>query len=261
VKVVALNSSPNRDKGGTGRILAPFLRGMADAGAEVTLYHLDRQKIRPCRGCLDCWFRTPGRCRIHDDMDELLPEVAASDVLVVATPLYVDGMNAVMKGCLDRCIPLLEPYFVVVDGHCRHDRRPEYRPGKVVLVSVSGFTELDNFDPLVAHVRAACLNMRREYAGALLRPIASSLDEIRAAGVKVDEVFAALREAGMKLVLEGAIPDEVQRAVSRELLPRDSYVKAVNYQFRQALGRQPEAGPRREERHRHAPGCDHEHDA
>jgi multimeric flavodoxin WrbA len=237
VKVLALNASPNRAKGGTGRMLAPFLRGMADAGADVTLYHLYGQKVKPCRGCFDCWFRTPGRCRIRDDMDEILPEVAGSDVLVLATPLYVDGMSGVMKTFLDRCIPLLEPFFVVVDNHCRHGRRPEYRDGKVVLVSVSGFTELDNFDPLVAHVRAACLNLRREYAGALLRPIANSLDEVRAAGVKVDDIFAALREAGVKLVNEGAIPDELQRTVSRELLPRDSYVRAVNHQFRQALQR------------------------
>jgi multimeric flavodoxin WrbA len=235
MKVIALNSSPNRDKGGTGRILSPFLRGMADAGAEVTLYHLDQQKIKPCRGCLGCWFRTPGRCRQRDDMDEILPEVAASDALVLATPLYVDGMSGVMKTFLDRCIPLLEPFFVVVDNHCRHDRRPEYREGKVVLVSVAGFTELDNFDPLVAHVRAACLNLRREYAGALLRPIANSIDEIREAGVSIADVIAACWQAGVELVRDGAMKPETLARVSRELLPRGSYIKAINLHFRQVL--------------------------
>lgn len=237
MKVVAFNSSPHREKGGTGRILAPFLKGMADAGAEVTLFHLDRQKIRPCRGCLDCWFRTPGRCRMDDDMAGLLPEVAASDVLVLATPLYVDGMNGVMKTFLDRCLPLLQPFFVITGGHCRHERRPEFRGGSVALVSASGFTEIDNFDPLVAHVQAVCRNLGRDYAGALLRPIANSLDELHAAGIAVADIFAALREAGVRLVREGQVPEELRQAVGRELLPRDAYLRAVNLRFRQALRR------------------------
>ena len=38
MKVIAINSSPNMDKGNTAAILNPFLDGMKEAGAEVELY-------------------------------------------------------------------------------------------------------------------------------------------------------------------------------------------------------------------------------
>lgn len=234
-RVLAFNSSPHAPEGATAMVLGPFLDGMRQAGAEVELLFPHRMDVRPCLGCLYCWTRTPGRCVQQDDMAGVLGKLAESDVVVYATPLYVDGMNAQMKVVLDRSIPLLLPFFVERDGHCRHDRREGYRDGKVVLVSVSGFTETDNFDPLVAHVRAASANMRREYAGALLRPIANSLPELAQAGIDVSDVYAAAREAGQQLVAHGRMDDTTLARVSRELIPRDRYIQAVNVHFRRAM--------------------------
>lgn len=237
MKAFALNSSPHRKSGGTGRILVPFLDGMRTAGAEVEQVEVHGLDIRPCLGCLNCWVRTPGRCVQQDDMARLLPKIAVADALVLATPLYVDGMNAAMKAVLDRSIPLLDPYFVVAEDHCRHDRVDWFRPGSLVLVSVCGFTEMDNFDPLVAHVQAVSRNLRREYAGAVLRPYANSLPELQRAGADVEDVYAGARAAGEELVRDGAIRTESLARISRELLGREQYVQAVNHHFRQAIGR------------------------
>ncbi len=237
LKVIAFNSSPKMEGGATSVVLKPLLDGMEAAGADVELVYLQRLDIRPCLGCFACWLKTPGVCSQDDQMAGLLQRIAQSDIVVYATPLYVDGMNAQMKTLLDRSIPLLKPFFVVHDDHCRHDRREGYRDGKVVLVSVSGFTELDNFDPLVAHVRAACRNMRREFAGALLRPYANSLSELAQGGIDVADVYAAAREAGEQLVREGAMSADVQARVSRDLVPRDKYVRAANLQFQRTLRR------------------------
>jgi multimeric flavodoxin WrbA len=210
---------------------------MKKAGAEVKLFYLHRLDIRPCLGCLACWLKTPGSCAQQDDMAGILPRIADSDIAVYATPLFVDGMNATMKNLLDRSIPLLQPWFVLADSHCRHDRIEGYKDGKVVLVSVCGFTEIDNFDPLVGHMKAACRNMRREFAGALLRPYADSLPELAKAGIGVDDVYAAAREAGTQLVQTGRMNKDTLVRVSRELMPRDRYIQAVNIHFCQAIRR------------------------
>ncbi len=210
---------------------------MREAGAEVELVHLHGMDIGPCLGCLSCWLKTPGRCVQQDDAAGVLDRLARSDITVCATPLYFDGMNAAMKGLLDRSVSLLQPFFVLHDGHCRHDPLPGYRPGRVVLVSVSGFTELDNFDPLLVHIRAMCRNMRSEFAGALLRPYANSLPGLAESGVDVEDVYAACREAGRQLVQEGGMDQAVLARVSRELVPRERYIKAVNVHFRRELGR------------------------
>jgi len=237
VKALALNSSPNKDRGGTGLMLNALLDGLREAGASVELQHIYGLTVRPCLACFDCWLKTPGTCRQRDEMQALYPKIAACDVLVFATPLYADGMNAPMKALVERCLPLLEPFFEIRDGHCQHPVRSWVRPGKVVLVAACGFTELDNFEPLLAHVRALSRNLRREFAGALLRPYAAALPDLERMGVEVADIYEAARRAGRELVEHGAIRSETAAAVSRELVRREVYVRMVNARFRRMLGK------------------------
>lgn len=241
MKVLALNSSPHKADGGTGLILGHFVEGARASGGEVDIVHLHGLAIEPCLGCLKCWTGTPGCCIQRDAMDELLPRIAAADALVYATPLYVDGMNGTMKTLLDRSIPLIEPWFEVRNDHCRHPRRPNYKVRKIALVSASGFTELDNFDALVTHVKAACLNMGCDFAGAILRPYAASLPEIGRLGVPVADVYAACAAAGAELVRDGAVSAQTMARIGRDLVPRSLYIQAVNQHFRAELGRRKNA--------------------
>ena len=235
MKILALNSSPHKAEGGTGLILGRFIEGARAAGAEVELVNLHGLDIKPCLGCLKCWTRTPGCCVQHDAMDELLPRIAAADALVYATPLYVDGMSGTMKTLLDRSIPLIEPWFEIRDDHCRHPRRPSYNVRKVVLVSASGFTELDNFDALVTHVKAACRNMGCDFAGAVIRPYASSLPEIGKLGVAVAGVYSACADAGAEFVRDGAISTATEARIAKDLVPRSLYIQAVNQHFKREI--------------------------
>jgi hypothetical protein len=41
-KVVAINGSPDMEKGNTAKILTPFLEGMEEAGASVELFYAKR---------------------------------------------------------------------------------------------------------------------------------------------------------------------------------------------------------------------------
>ncbi len=235
MKVLAFNSSPRMEKGNTALIVAPFLEGMKQSGAEVEVFYTRRLKINPCLGCFDCWLKTPGECAQKDDMRMLLPKMGECDVLVLATPLYVDGMSGPMKNLLDRMIPGAQPFIELRDGHCRHPGRGEYAPRKVALVSNCGFWEKDNFDALVAHVQAVCRNAGMEFAGALLRPHGPALQPMMDAGAPLDDVFEAAREAGRQLVRDGAMSAETLATVSRELLPRETYLQFANDYFNQVL--------------------------
>ena len=135
------------DNGNTALILGPFLEGVQKAGAEVELFYTKKMKINPCQGDLNCWLKTPGKCIHKDDMLMLIPKIAEADILVLATPVYVDGVAGPMKNLLDRIVPLAQPFFELRDGHCRHPARDVNKDGKLVLVSNCGFWEMDNFDP------------------------------------------------------------------------------------------------------------------
>ena len=234
MNVLAINGSPHMGRGNTALLLDPFLEGMREAGAEVELFYTKKLDIKPCQGEFHCWAKTPGECFQQDDMQMLLPKLAGADILVLATPVYVDGMVGPMKNLLDRGIPLLDPLFELRDGHCRHPRREGISNRQVVLVSNCGLWELDNFDPLLVHMRAMCKNMGSEFAGALLRPHGPALSRMLEMGRPVDDVLASAKEAGRQLVQDGSMASGTLDAVSRELLPLEDYVQAINQGFQAA---------------------------
>jgi len=236
MKVLAFNSSPSMNKGNTALILNPFLDGMKGAGAEVELFYTKKLKINPCQGCYNCWIKTPGVCSQKDDMQMLLPKLGEADVWVLATPLYVFGMNGPMKNLLDRIIPSAQPFFELRDGHCGHPARDGYKRGKVVLVSNCGFLEMDNFDALLVHIKALCKNMGREFADALLRPNGPSMKPMMEAGLILDDIFEAAREAGRQLVEDGEMSAKTLSIVSRELIsPPEKAIHVINKYWRQQM--------------------------
>lgn len=235
MKVLAINSSPSMDKGNTAVILNPFLDGMKEAGADVELFYTKKLNINPCQGEFNCWLKTPGECFQKDDMEIVRPKIFDADVCVLATPLYVDGMTGPMKNLIDRIIPGAQPFFELRNDHIRHPGRGEDKQRKMVLVSNCGFWELDNFDALVVHVTAICKNVNREFAGALLRPHGPALSRMIQMGAPVQDVLTAATEAGRQLVQDGRMSPDTLSTVSRELLPRDTYIQMVNQRFQQAL--------------------------
>jgi multimeric flavodoxin WrbA len=220
------------DKGNTAAILAPFLDGMREAGAEVQVYYTKKLNIEPCQGEFDCWLKTPGKCFQHDDMEVLLPRLAEADIHIFATPLYTDGVSGPLKNLWDRMIPLAYPFFELRDGHCRLPHRQGDVTSKVVLVSNCGFWELDNFEPLLAHMQARCRNNRQEFAGALLRPHGPALKPMADSGAPVNDVFEAARAVGRQLIQEGKMSSQTLATVSRPLMPLDMYVQSVNQEYR-----------------------------
>jgi len=234
-KVLAFNSSPNMDKGNTALILTPFLEGMREAGAEVELLYTKKLKINPCQGEFNCWLKTPGKCFQKDDMQMLHPKLRQADIWVFATPVYVDGVSGPMKNLLDRLIPLVQPFVELRDDHYRHPLREDAKHGKVVLVSNCGFWEMDNFDPMLVHMKAACKNMSREFAGALLRPHGGGLRPMKEMSAPLDDIFEAAKEAGRQLVRDGEMSAETLATVSRELMPREMYLQTLNEFFQQTL--------------------------
>lgn len=235
MKVLAINSSPHRDKGNTALILNPFLKGMKEAGAEVEIFYANDLKINPCKGDFSCWIRTPGRCIHDDDMTWLLPKVTQADITVWASPIYCDGVTGTIKNLMERLLPMALPYFEIRDGHIRHPGRDGVKLGKIVLVSNCGFWERDNFDPLLAHFDAYSRNVGAQFAGALLRPHGPALAQMIQMGAPVKDVLEAAREAGSQLVRDGRMSLETLDTISRDLLPRETYIQMVNGYFREEL--------------------------
>ena len=145
---------------------------------------------------------TPGKCIIEDDMQHLLLSVSQSDLLVLATPVYLDGMTGLLKNFVDRLLPLLELRMITRDGRTRHPIREGVKQGKIALLATCGYPELETFDPLITHVKAICANLGRDYIGDIL----VSRFSLKNAS-NWDIALSLVEQAGIQLANEGSISD------------------------------------------------------
>ena len=231
MKVLIINGSPKKERGTTAGLLKHFVEGIEEAGASVETIYSKGYDLGDCRGCFNCWSSTPGKCIQDDEMKEILVKIADADLLVLATPVFVDGMTGSLKTLLDRTIPLLHGAFELRDDHCRHALREHVKAGKIALFSVCGFTEMDNFDPLITHVEAISKNMSREYVGALLRPYAWIIDTAMKQGAPLSHILDNVRKAGHELIKDGRMNEETLAIVASEILPRDEVVNILKQSY------------------------------
>ena len=69
--------------------------------------------------------------------------------------------------------------------------------------------------------------MSREYAGAVLRPIAWAMSGAKEQGVELDDIYDAVKEAGRELISNGSMKKETLTTIAREYMPRDIAVQLM----------------------------------
>ncbi len=232
MKVLAFNGSPRAEKGVTDLLLQQFLAGAEDAGAETETVYLSRKKIHYCKGCLNCWLVHPGRCVQKDDMAEILDKWKEAEMIVYASPVYVDGFTAQMKTMMDRFVAVGQPFIMKRDGHSRHPGNEKYRRkarAKTVLISTCGFGEADNFDAIVFHMKAITRNMFCEHLGDLIRPMGPVLQLLgERDSEKTRPVLEAFRQAGYEAVSKNEISEELRKRAASPIISMDEFIEMVN---------------------------------
>ena len=89
---------------------------------------LERDTLAFCRGCFDCWVKTPGECIMRDGIVEINRACMTSDVVVYLCPIVFGQFSANMKYAIDRWLPNMLPFFITrKDGSTMHSPRyPDY---------------------------------------------------------------------------------------------------------------------------------------
>ncbi len=237
MKVFAVNGSPTpRETSTTELVLSRLLAGAREAGAEVSSVTLSGKHILPC-DCghrFACWVETPGRCKYHeeDEVAAILRSIAAADLVVFATPLYVENMTGQLKTLLDRTLPLVEPYIELVDGLSRHPLRGSKHGKLFAAVLTCGHHECSHFDALAQTFRQVARNLRGRHVATILRPHAMVLREPTRAGDTYGVVMAALQQAGRQLVLGRRVDEETIEQIRAPLMPRGVFVEQTNERWR-----------------------------
>ncbi len=227
MEITILNGSPRGPKSVTGRLLTGLSKGLSEGGATVHEFQVSNMKIAPCVACLSCMHRKPGECAIKDDMEEIYSRLKSSDILVLGTPVYVDNMSAQLKAVIDRCISCLQP-FLTRDGSNRIRHPFTWRmPSRLILVSTSGFPEVETFGPLITTFRAQAANFGSTAMAEICVPgsIALQMEPAR-----LDDRLALIEKMGNTLATTGTIGNELLDKVNQPLLTVDEYL-AIGAQY------------------------------
>ena len=177
-----------RVRGNTARLAALVEEGLTLAAAQrdipltaetINLGHL---ALAPCRGCRVCFDRGEEYCPHDDDFAQVKAKMQAADVLIIATPVYVDDVSGIVKTWIDRlahvchrpefagkCVYVLATTGSSPTGHARRTLTVALRTWGYHVVGEQGFATGARMadDDLTAKYRAAAHGIGRKLVDAV----------------------------------------------------------------------------------------------
>jgi multimeric flavodoxin WrbA len=107
---------------------------LAQRGFETEQKAIANNELAFCRGCFDCWVKTPGECAIKDGIAEINRACMASDVVIYLCPVVFGQFSANIKSAIDRWLPNMLPFFNTrKDGSTMHPPRYADYPKQIFI--------------------------------------------------------------------------------------------------------------------------------
>ena len=228
MKVLVINGSPRGKESSTYKLAKAFGEGMeqqaAASGNEFVLQEVqvNRLDCKPCLGCFSCWDKTPGKCCIQDDMQEVLGKLLWADVTIWSFPLYYYTVPGGLKNLIDRQLPLLLPFMTERRdgvGNGAHATRYDMSGKRTVVISTCGFyTAEGNYDGICSLFDHMCGKNQYETIfcgqGELFRQ--------RALAQRTNEYLGTVTEAG-KEYGKGSISEATKEKLNQLLYPKETF--------------------------------------
>lgn len=238
-RVLVLNASSRGKKGYTWLLLDRFLQGIRKVSKQVEVIHLNEYRIRGCCGCWYCWQKGEGSCiyDTEDDGRKIFQLMEKSELLVLAFPLYSDGIPACLKTLFDRRIAMLKPFMTAGMGKIRHPRRSISNQAMAIL-SVSGFVEKKHFNPVKSFFKSIAHNWHVPVIGEIYRPAAMALFKNPLFYDYQQELLKEIELAGERLAAKGYIPRKMKKRIEKNYISIKQFCGSANYYWGRRLKNQ-----------------------
>ncbi len=142
MKTIILNCNPDKSDITAETMVAQTVQLFGKLDHQIQQFNLRNMNINYCIGCWDCWVKTPGICKIKDDMSQILKAVINSDLVIFLSPLNMGFISSEMKKIQERIIPLVLPNIDIVEDEFHHKKRYDKYP-KLGLIMLR---EMDTTD-------------------------------------------------------------------------------------------------------------------
>ncbi len=81
------------------------------------------ENIKRCIGCFGCWVKTPGKCVLPGDLQNMGIYMSRSDEIILISKCVYGSVSPFVKAVQDRGISYVTGDFVDVDGEMHHKAR------------------------------------------------------------------------------------------------------------------------------------------
>lgn len=110
MKIMNVIGSP-RSGGNSATVARMLLEKLPAENVRVRTVQLNQLNYRGCQGCMACKTQAD-QCAVRDDLTGVLEEIRASDLVLIATPVYIGEISAQTKGLLDRFYSYFLPDYI-----------------------------------------------------------------------------------------------------------------------------------------------------
>lgn len=180
MKVAIFNGSP-RKNGNTSQLVDEFTRKLSCRGVKADVMTLFDKNIKGCMNCGACQKgAVPGHCTIKDDMSAAFDLFLASDVIIIASPIYMWQFTPCTLAFLNRL-------------HCltRGEDVNEMAGKKLAFLTTMG-DELEVAEFSVGGLKEFCAYFGMEYIGGVAVPYAKKEDI--ASGICLEDIMDLVGE-------------------------------------------------------------------
>lgn len=126
LKIFSICGSP-RKGGNSEHLLDEALSALTERNIPYRKICLSDLIIYPCNACYGC--AKSGRCVLRDDLTKLYDEVERSTHIIIAAPIFFNGLPAQLKAFVDRFQAFYARYFIL------KKKKPPLKKGYFLAVS------------------------------------------------------------------------------------------------------------------------------
>jgi multimeric flavodoxin WrbA len=153
-----------------------------------------------------------------------------SDLVVMATPVYVHNVTGIMKTFLDRLMPIIDPHLVKMEnGYTGHIKKYDNYP-KFGVIATGGFPEQKCCEFISQYFNRIAMDLYSEvlfeiYKGEAV--LLKTADKI-GLGSLLDEYKQNVRKAAKEVVENMKISEATAQQLNQPFVPEDIYIEQAN---------------------------------
>jgi len=95
----------------------------------------------PCVGCFNCWFVTPGMCKVNDYIQN--SNMGNSEKTILISQNCYGGYSEQIKKILDRSVPASTPFFTYRSWKIRHIKRYKTKRKQLTVILYGNFLKTE----------------------------------------------------------------------------------------------------------------------